>query len=141
MQRRSFLGVALTSVVVVSGCLGSSSGDREATIETWWDAWESGDVDRYIDVHHEESTLYAELEESREMLEETLGPDEGVEWEIESREPIEESEDEVVIEEEYYWEDPDGEAWIITDHITLRTNDDGEWRIWDIENEETEEAE
>lgn len=119
---------------MLSGCLGDDDGDREPeeVIDTLWEAWDSGDSDQYLAQFHEDSPMRDELEQE---VDEHLGdtPAQEAEWSIESRETIEETEDEVIIEEVYIMDFPDEGPWQLTDHYTLRRSN-GEWLIWSFEN-------
>ncbi len=144
MRRRTYLLMAGSAgALAVAGCLGDDADgdDPVEVVDAFWTTWEDSDTDGYLELLHTESSLYSDAEEViEEVGEDALMVQEGVEWEVESREVIEEDDEETIVEDIYRWDEPEVSTLRITDHYILRP-EDGDWRIYAIEQIDIEEIE
>lgn len=143
MERRKYVAVLGTvGAVSVSGCLGENNpissvfgDDPEDAVSEYATAWEEGNRERIDDIIHSDSPWREDewwLDDNR-----SVGPQEGVEWEIEEYEITEESESEVTVRETSVWDYPERDPERLTFDWNLRTEDDA-WKIWDTETVDTE---
>jgi len=136
LSRRQLLGGA----VVAAGGVGwytflrddGSSGPTGVVKQTW-SLWESGDLDAYRALFHSESPARQQLPSDPAEF----GPADGVSWTIEERTVTSKTESEAVVREVYRWDAPDQELIRVTDLYQLRI-EDGEWKLWDIQFQDSE---
>lgn len=112
-----------------------------------WEAWAEGDVETYDEIFHSESPERDEDRWTAMMTgEEELGPEEGVEWNIEQRNLDEKMAGEATVQEVYTWYNPDPEGMDeatygrLTDNVELRT-EGGDWKMWRRNNTDWQELE
>jgi hypothetical protein len=148
MRRRAYLGLAAVTAVSIAGCSGSDGAPQEndnengplSVVETYWDRFEAGNESGFRELFHPDSPERDRDEwGDEEFWEEEFPPAEGVEWTSEKRELLVETNEDAVVREEYRWTDVDGATWEIVDRFELRSRDD-EWKIWEIQQEQSEQV-
>lgn len=122
----------------------TSPDDPMGVLERSWEVWEEGDFEAYDELVHSDSPMRAEeWWETIATGEEEFGLPDGVEWTLEEREQVEKTDDRAAIREVYIWHNPDPD-WTdeevrgrLTEIVRFRT-EDGEWKVWDREQENWE---
>ena len=140
--RRNLLLGAGGALAIVGGWYVFLREDRGPldVIEDLWEAWESGDRERFQELFHSRSPVreeswWTDTEYWMDFDEHS----EGVDWSLEQREVVRESESAAEVEEVYTWRDYENDYHRrITDLYELRTDDD-EWKVWEIETVDSEE--
>lgn len=149
MRRRLFISGAVTAVVGLSGCAGDNTATPAtgtddtgpesteealiAVLETHWDAYGDRDVERYVSTLHSESPQ----RDGEPWNDEGYWGAEDSTFTIESRDVVEVGETTATVNEIIRGE-VDGNTNRWRGIVELRT-EDGEWKVWDWEEEPIEE--
>lgn len=147
MRRRDYLTLSGVAVTALAGCAGSTETPVEdddengpmAVLEQYWTYFEAGDEEGFRGLFHSESPERDREEWSDEEFWDESFPPEAVEWTSEERELLVQTNDDAVIREEYRWTDADGTTWRVVDRFEFRLEDEA-WKIWEIQQELSEEA-
>lgn len=146
MRRRDYLALAGVAMTALAGCAGSTETPLEenddgpmAVVERYWEYLEAGDEAEFRGLFHSDSPERDREEWDDELFWEDEFPPEDVEWTSEERELLVQTDDDAVIREEYRWTDADGTTWRVVDRFEFRLEDE-EWKIWEIQQELSEEV-
>lgn len=104
----------------------------EGVADRSWSTWANSDASGYRELFHPESPARDSWDEE---YWDNFGPGQGVDWSVENREIVEQSDSEAVLREVYLWNnrsDDSTEQVRITWRYRFR-KDDGDWKIWDYE--------
>lgn len=122
MDRRRYLGVAVTATAALAGCSGVLSSGPDAAIEQFYQAVDDGDREAANDLIHSESPV-------GKLTEDDMARFEDMDITVESTEVVEESDDTAQVEAELTMES-DGESSTETITYELR-KENGGWKLYE----------